>query len=459
MKLTTELTEDSQAVLSIEAEPEEMEHSMDEAYRTLVKKVKAPGFRKGKTPRPLLERYVGKRAFVEEAMEHLVPELYGQAVKESNIEPIADPHLEVLGVEPISFKATVPLKPTVELGDWRQVRIPFEDIEVTDEQIDRTMEQLRDRQAIWAPVDRQIQFSDMAVLDIQEEMEGHPPRGFQSQEYPVVEGSSFPLPGFAEEVVGMNRNDEKEFRLSFPEDTQNEELKGKKAHFKVKVLEVREKKVSDWSDELAKSIDSKLENVAALREQVVADMKAAAERTAKRRYEDKVIDAVGEAGQVKFPRVLIEYEIDSMVREQIARVGSGDQAKDIFLKIIGKTEEELRKDLEPMAAQRVRRNLVLGKVAQDENIQVTAAEIDAEIAEMSQGQGEQSADLLTMFQTPQGRRVVEQTIVFKKTVERLMLIASGKLEAEQPSSTKAEEDSSSSQAEKEESSTKNEDNG
>jgi trigger factor len=467
MKVNTDLTEDCQAILSIEAEPEEMEESLGLAYRKLVMKVNVPGFRKGKVPRDLFERYVGRGALIEEAIEHLVPELYTKAIEEANkkaeeeakeeakLEPIADPHIDVLEVDPVSFKATVPLRPIVEIGDYRKTRVASEEVEVTEEEMSSTMEQIRDRQAVWEPVDRAVEFDDVAVIDIQiqEEVEGGTPRDFQSQEYPVSKEAEFPLPGFAEELVGLNRGDEKEFRLTFPDNWGNKDLVGKQARFNVKVLEVKEKRVPEWSDDLVKSMDAEVDTVDALRERVAKDLQEMAERDSKRRFEENVIDAVGEAGEVKFPPILVEREIDDIIQQQTARFGVGEGAREMYLKVIGKTEEELRKELAPSAAQQVRRSLIVGRVSVEENIQIDASEIDAEIETIAKAPADPAAELHKVFGTPQGRRVVEQTLLFRKAKERLIEIASSPPESEEDSSQQVEsEDNSSPQVEGEEAS-------
>ena len=171
MKVSTQSTENRQAVLNIEVEPQEMEESLEMAYHHLVKRINIPGFRRGKTPRSILERYIGKEELQKEALEHLIPQLCNQAIEEQKMEVIAQPEVEILQVDPVVFKATFSLRPQVELGEYRQIRLAPEPVEVTEEQIDSVLEQLRERHAVWNPVEHPLRLGDLAIIDIEEREE------------------------------------------------------------------------------------------------------------------------------------------------------------------------------------------------------------------------------------------------------------------------------------------------
>ena len=174
MKVTKEKVENSQAFLTIEMEPAEMEHGMEDAYRHLVQKANIPGFRKGKAPRAVVERTLGKARLLEEAIDHLIPEAYEKAFKEQDIEPYAQPQVEITQADPLIFKAVVPLTPTVTLGDYKSIRMTPEPVDIKEENINAVLEELRHQHATWEPVDRALDYNDMAVIDINANSEEKP---------------------------------------------------------------------------------------------------------------------------------------------------------------------------------------------------------------------------------------------------------------------------------------------
>ncbi len=209
MKVKLEPREKRVTVLEIEVDAPEMEKGMEEAYHHVVKRVRVPGFRLGKAPRSILENYAGKSMMLQEAIEHLVPDLYEQAIKEQNIEAVAEPTIEILKTEPVVFKATVSLRPTVELGDYKQLRIPTETVEITEQQVNSTIEQLRQEQAPWEPADRPVILGDLVTMDVVGKEDGKTVADQKGVQYLVVADSQAPVPGFAAQVEGMEKGKEK----------------------------------------------------------------------------------------------------------------------------------------------------------------------------------------------------------------------------------------------------------
>lgn len=439
MKITTQEFENGQAVFHIEVEPPELEKSMEEAYHELAKKVNIPGFRKGKVPRAILQNYVGREGLQEEALEHLIPQLCDQAAEEQKLEVIAQPQAEILETDPVVFKATFPLRPKVELGDYHSIRLAPEPVEVTEEQIDNAIEQLRQRNAVWVPAERPVQYGDLATIDIEQRPEKGDPLNYAAQQYPVIENSPLPLPGFAEQVAGMEKNQEKEFAISFPDDYEVSELAGQEYNFKVKVTEVKEKNLPELNDEFAKSVADNVETLDALREAVADRLKAAAEEQAKREFEGKVIEAAVGLARVEFPPVLVERETDRMLteRDNMLRAQGGLEA---YLRNIGKTEEEIREELKPQATTQLIQSLVVGKVSEEEKIEVSAAEIDAEIENITKAADDKAEELRTVFDTPQARRWTSDRLLLQKTMQRLTEIATGNAVVESAAAEEAAEE-------------------
>ena len=380
MKATKEKVENHQAYLTIEIEPAEVEKSMEGAYKRLVQKARVPGFRKGKAPRAILERYVGKESLFEDALEHLVPEVYEQALKEQELEAIAEPHFEVTQRDPVIFKAIVPLKPTVKLGDYHTIKVEQTPVEVTESNVNDVIEQLRHQHATWEPVDRPVEFDDLVVFDIDSTVEGQTFMKQQGAQFQVVKGQVFPIPGFSEQLAGMKKGEEKEFKLSLPTDYQRKEMAGKEVNLKAKINELKVEKLPEVNDDLAKAVSTDLLTVEALREQATKELKMRGEERNRIDFEERIIDAVVDVSEIEFPPILVESEINRILNQ---RFQNKREQMESYLKMMNKTEVELRDELRPSAVKGVSRSLVLNQVAEDGKVEVTDADIDAEIEKMT----------------------------------------------------------------------------
>ncbi len=422
MKVTNEKTENRQVFLTIEMEPAEVEESLEKSYYRLVRKTNIPGFRKGKAPREILERHIGKESLFEDALNYLLPEAYEKAIKEQKIEPIAQPHIEIAQTDPVVFKATVSLSPEVELGDYHHIQVATEPIELTDDDVNTVIEQLRHRHATWEPVERPVDFGDLVALDIESNIEDEPFINQKAAQYHVLRDLSFPAPGFAEQLSGMERNEEKEFKLQFPSDYPRSELAGKESLFKVKVTEIKQERLPESDDEFAQGINPDFKTLDSLREQISADLKLSAEEKAKLDFEEQVIDAVVDLTKLEFPPILVELEIDRLLNQRLQR---GAQGLEEYLKGINKTESELREELHPLATTRVTRSLVVGKIVEEEKIEISDSEVDAEIENMVKSATENKDELQKFLNTPQPRESVEQMLLTRKTIQLLVEIAKG----------------------------------
>jgi len=231
VKVTNEKTENCQAFLTVEMEPDEVEESLERSYYRLAKKTNIPGFRRGKAPRTILERYIGKESLLEDALNSLLPEAYEKALKEQNIEAFAQPHIEIAQTEPVIFKVAVPLTPTIKLGDYHHIQVAPEPVELTEDDVSAAIEQLRHQHATWEPVERPVAFNDLVVLDVDSDIENKPFINQKGAQYQVLRELPLPAPGFAEQLVGMKRDEEKEFKLQFPSDYPRGELAGKEPSF------------------------------------------------------------------------------------------------------------------------------------------------------------------------------------------------------------------------------------
>jgi len=431
VKVTKDKTENSQVFLTITMEPAEIEESLEKSYQRLVRKANIPGFRKGKAPRVIVERYLGKESLLEDAMNHLIPEAYQKAIKEQEIDAFAQPEIEIEKTDPLVFKATIPLKPTIKLGDYHNIRLTPEPVPVTEDDINSAIEQLRHRYANWEPIENPVGLGDLVSMNIQSSIENKPFINRKGVQYQILSDLPVPAPGFAEQLVGMKRDEEKEFTLRFPSDYPRSELAGKEAWFKVKVTEIKQERLPELNDEFSRQIAPGFESLDALREQVSASLRLRAEDKSKIDFEEQVIQAVVDLAQLEFPPVLVESEIDRLVDERLKYWQKGNTGLEDYLSSINKTEEEFRAELRPLAVKRVSRALVLEKIAEEERIEVGDSEIKAEIESLTKEAGQSKDELEKLLNTPQSHEAIKQRLTIRKTIQRLVEIATSSNPREQ----------------------------
>ena len=418
MKVSKEKEENRQVFLKVEMEPAEVEKYLKESYHHLVKRTNVPGFRKGKAPRAVLERHIGRERLFEEALNRLLPKAYEQAIREQEVEAFGRPSIEIEQTDPVVFTATVPLRPTVKLGDYHQIRLTPEPVEITENDVNNVIEQLRRQHSTWEPVEREVKLDDLVTLDVVGNVDEKPFLNQQGVQYEVLPDHPIPIAGFAEQVVGVKVGGEKEFKLKFPEDYPRAELAGKEAHFKVKVSEVKQRRLPSLDDEFTALVNPELKTLDLLREKVSQNLRLRAEEKARNDFEEGIIDAVVGQSQVEFPPVLVDMEIARLLDQQARWLeASGRQ--------LNKTGEELREELRPLATKRVTRSLVLEKVATEEKIEVSDAEIKAELENIAKSVTGNKDEVQKWLNSPQAHSSVEQLLTRRKAMQRLVEIAGG----------------------------------
>ena len=419
MKVSTEDLENRRVAINIEAEASELEKSLDEAYHHLVKEVSVPGFRKGKAPRVILEQHIGKRALLEEALEHLVPRLYKEAIQSKDLEPIAEPQLEITQSEPLIFKAVVSLKPEVKLGDYHSLKLDAgPQIQVTDEEVAAAMEEFRKQQGAWVPADRPAGLGDLVTMNIQASVDGKPWLDHKDIVYEMDKDSRSPVPGFASSLQGAEKNKEKTFNLTVPDDFPIREMRGKEASFRVTIGEIKQKELPELSDELAKGAG--YDGLEDMKEKTTARLRTTAEARSRLELKQKALDSLVEMSEVSYPPVLDDEEIDGLLKSEAGRLGFKEIAD--YVKRASKTEEQIRQELRPLAKRRLVQGLVLGKLAEDEKIEISASEVDNKIDEIASG-AEDKEKAKQFFSLPQFKQSIEQSLRTDKTLDRLLQIA------------------------------------
>ena len=423
MKVSTERIPDSQVVLEIEVEPERVEKSLEKAYRRLAQRTKVPGFRQGKAPRAMLERYLGSEAIRREALDLLIPEAYGEAIDQEKIEPVDVPTVEVTQEEPLVFKATVPVRPTIDLGDYRAVRVGREPPAASEEEVDEQLEELRHRYALLEPVERPVQVGDMVRAEVKVSVDGRSIFEDEDAEFRLRPGAAIFLPGFAEALPGSEKGLRREFGLDVPADFPQRGLAGKTCQCSVLVNEVKEERLPELTDAFAREVGEGFASLAALRERLAADIREAAEKEADGVYREKVVDAMVASATLEFPPQLVERDVDHLLEDRANASGAADV--EAYLRDMRKPEEDLRQELRWEATQRVQRSLVLSKLARVEGISVSKEDIEAEIERLAESAGPRATEVRRMFAARRGREALEGSLFTRRTLERLVAIASG----------------------------------
>lgn len=420
MKVSTEKLEKSRIALDVEIEPEQLEKSMDRAYRRLVARTQIPGFRPGKAPRQHFERYVGRARLLQEAIDIMVPEVYTKALEESNVEALGQPDIEVTQLEPnVAFKATVAVKPTVVLGDFTKLSVTREAAEVTDEKVAEVIQNLKERNAVWEPADRPAQYGDMTTFDVESTFDGQPYVTQKGAGFTLTEGRTDPIPGFVDALVGMKAGETKVFDLGYPDDWDEETVRGKVANFTITMTDIKEKRLPEETDDFAKTVGD-YETFAALKAKVTNDLKEALEREAQNSLEVQILDGVAELSELDYPDLLVDHEMDHIMEDDRTLPRDPQGRVDEVLKLLGTTVEEFRERYRDEATKRVVRSLVLQQLREQEPLEVAAEEVQAEIDKVLAEAGDQEAELREWFDSDERRESVRSSLVTRKLMDTLI---------------------------------------
>lgn len=415
--------------LTVEVSDDRVRPALQAAARQLSKRYPVAGFRPGKAPYEHVVRQFGERAVYEAAIDDLGQKIYAEALDQENIEAYGPGALEDMQLKPLVLKFSVPLKPEVDLGDYRALRVPYEAAAVADEEVQRVMDSLRDRQAVLEPVDRPSALGDVATVDINSYLgEGLNPSDFLMTDKDVAvqldEKTDWPMPGFAAQVLGMQAGEARKFDLTFADDYANDSLRGQTAHFEVTVKEVKSRSLPEWTDELAKEVGD-FQTLDELRTRVREDLEREANRTRNREYSDKVLEQLVGQAVIKYPPVLLEQEVDDLLQDLDGRLREQRLTLEDYLKIENKTREQLRDENKPRAEARLKRALILGRIVEHEKLEVAPEEVAGELDRMAGVLGEQAGQLRDYFSSDRARQTMTIDLLTNKAIERLSAIAKG----------------------------------
>ena len=425
MNVTRESSNPTEVTLNIFMDSDDEEPFIHRSYRRLVSRLQIPGFRPGKAPRSIVERHVGRVALVQEALEFLIPETLDQVLKDQDIQAFVEPELEILEVEPVSFKAVVPLEPEVDLGDFRTIRLEQEPVEITQAGVDEVIEQLRFEAGPWEPVERPVQFGDLLSLDVNGTILGEQAISNQGIDFIPQLDNQLPMPGFSVYLEGAVEGEEKEFTLKVPDEHAQAQYAGQECRFRVNVLSIKEKRLPDLDDEFAKGIRDGYESLEALRSDVTERLTKDAETASLRQLEQNSLEELLKIAKVQASSLIYQRELDQMHQEQERRLQGQRVDMDTYLSFIGNTQEEWLEQLKPQAEQRLNTFLVMRKLAQEEAIDVDPDEIQAEIDTTASLSGDSEDAMRAALSTDSARDSIRSSLLSRKVMERLVEIVQG----------------------------------
>ncbi|OAS84900.1 MULTISPECIES: trigger factor [Metabacillus] len=388
MSVKWEKLEGNDGVLTVEVSAEDFTKALDEAFKKVVKQVSIPGFRKGKIPRGMFEQRFGVESLYQDALDIILPTAYPNAVDEAGIEPVDRPEIDVEQVEKgksLIFTAKVTVKPEVKLGEYKGLEVEKLDDTVTDEDVENELKQLQERQAELAVKEEgAIENGDTAVLDFDGYVDGEAFEGGAAENYSLEIGSGSFIPGFEEQLIGLEAGAEKDVEVTFPEEYHAENLAGKQAVFKVKIHEIKAKELPALDDEFAKDVNEEVETLEELRAQTRTRLEEAKKTEAENQLRDTLVEKAAESVEVDIPNALIENEISRMMQEFEQRLQMQGMNLDLYFQFSGQDEEALKAQMKVDAEKRVKYNLTLEAIVKAENIEVSDEDVEAELSKMAE---------------------------------------------------------------------------
>ena len=419
MSVQVEKLEKNMAKLTIEVSAEELEKALQNAFLKNKNKISVPGFRKGKVPRQMVEKMYGPEIFYEDAANALIPEAYEKALEECGEDIVSSPVIDVTQIEkgkPFIFTAEVALKPEVKLGKYKGVKVEKADTAVTDEEVDAEINKERENNARNIEVtDRAVKDGDMTVLDFEGFVDGVAFEGGKGENYPLTIGSGAFIPGFEEQLVGAEIGKEVEVNVTFPEDYQAEELKGKAAVFKCTIKEIKEKELPELDDEFASEV-SEFDTLEEYKADVKARLTEKKEKEAKDAKEAAVIETIVNDSEMEIPEAMLTTQQKQMVDEFAQRIQMQGLSIDQYFQFTGTTYDKMIEQVKPQAEKRIKSRLVLEAIVKAENIEASEEDYEEEIKVMAEAY-QMEADKVKEMLPEKSVAQIKEDIAVRKAAE------------------------------------------
>ena len=422
MNCKVEKTENANEVkLELTVEAEKFDEAIKKVYFKSAKYFNIPGFRKGKAPMNIVEKYYGKEIFYEDAFNDLAPEVIEEAIKENDLKVVSRPDIDVTQIgkgQDLIFTAIYQTKPEAELGKYKGIEIEKIEYTVTDEDINHELGHLQEHNSRLISIeDRPVEDGDIATIDFEGFVDGTPFEGGKAEGYDLEIGSKSFIAGFEDQIIGMEIDEGKDIKVTFPEEYFSSELAGKEATFKVTVHEIKKKELPELDDEFAKDV-SEFDTLDELKKSIKDRLDKEYADKQKYETEEAVINAVVENMKVEIPSGMIETEVDNMIRDIESRLSYQGLKLEQYLQMLGKTEEDLRKEYEPQATEAVKSRLMLEAVIKAEKIEANIEEVDEKIKEMAKNYGKENDE--EFLKNENVRNYIEDGIKNEKAVDFLV---------------------------------------
>ena len=424
MKVTTERQENCVVKLDISVEPGEENAYLRRSARTLSREYRIRGFRPGKAPYNVVVQRLGIEMVRAQVVEQFGDQIFEEGLAQSELEPVDQASLQDVTWEPLTLHLTVPVGPEVALGDYRDIRVPWGVPEVTEEQINAELIELQQGQSEWRPDDRPAELGDQVVLNIKGTVEDEPVLENTDRELILDAGSPYPVPGFAEAVVGMTPTETREFDLPYPDDHYNAEVAGKTGHFEVTLNEIRVEVLPELDDEFAMLVGD-YENLDELKASLRESLGEKALEQAEDEYEEQIWEKLAETATVDFPLVMVERELETIKRQLEQQMQQQGLDLETYFRLTNTTEEAWKDEVRPQAEQRVQRGLLLAEIVETEKLTLKEGAMQAEIERMVESVGEQGEQMREMLESPMGMMSVSERLLTEKAVAQIKAIARG----------------------------------
>ena len=397
MEVKVEKTEKKNEVkLSFKIEAEKFDEAIKNVYKKSAKYFNIPGFRKGKAPFNMVERMYGDEIFYEDAFNDLVPDIYDEAIKENKIAAVSKPEIDVKNMkkgEDLEFTAVVQVKPEVKLGKYKGIELKKIEYNVSDEDVEHELSHMQEHNSRVITVEnRAVKKKDIAKIDFEGFVNGEAFEGGKAESHELEIGSNTFIPGFEDQIIGMKVGEEKDINVKFPEEYFSKDLAGKDATFKVKLHEIKEKKLPELDDEFAKDV-SEFDTLKELKEDIKNKKKEENDSRVKREIEDAAIEEVSKNTKIEIPSGMIDTEVQNMLSEMEQQLSYQGISLDQYLNILKKTRKEVEDEYRPQAEKNVKARLILEAIIKEEKIDAVEKEINDKIKEMVEKYGRKEEEL------------------------------------------------------------------
>jgi trigger factor len=443
LKIETLSQENHQIKLSVEIDDETFQTSKRKAAKSIAKKIKIPGFRPGKAPYHIILRQVGEGAVTEEAIDVILKDVYPQIIDDAKITPYGPGQLEnIASMEPPVLEFSIPLSPEVTIGDYRSIKLGMDSATVTDEDVDKVIDNLRENQAILEPVERAVKVGDMAYIvlsAVKKDEEDEAKKNLvDSRKFPIVvekkskkkDNQEYPYPGFSNELVGLNIGDKKTIEYTFDSKYEFEELRGVTGVYDIEIEEIKSRSLPAVDDEFAKSVGEE-DTVENMKAGIQKNLVNQNEKDSKAKHENDVLEKILALSTVLYPPQMLQDEIDTLLQDLTNRLSQQGLTMDLYLKSRSMDMEAMREELVPTAEERLNRGLVMMELSNSEKIEISSEEVKEKtseiLAEINQYFPENEAKKLRSGEALQGlvSRVITDEINIR-TLARISALAQGK---------------------------------